>query len=42
MFDHCFFESTHSKDDTFSSRRAERINWIKAVLQDTNAELRQG
>jgi hypothetical protein len=42
MFDHCFFESIHAKDDTFSKRRAERIDWIKAVLQDANAELREG
>lgn len=42
MFDHCFFESIHSKDDTFSSQRAERIGWIKAVLQDVSAELRVG
>jgi len=42
MFDHCFFESVDSKDDTFSSRRAERIDWIKAVLQDASAELREG
>ncbi len=42
MFDHCFFESVNTKDDTFSPRRAERIDWIKAVLQDANAELREG
>lgn len=42
MFDHCFFESIHAKDDTFSQRRAERIDWIKSVLQDANAELREG
>jgi len=42
MFDHCFFESIHSKDDTFSAQRAERIDWIKSVLQDANAELREG
>ena len=42
MFDHCFFESVQSKDDTFSARRAERIEWIRAVLQDPNAELREG
>ena len=42
MFDHCFFESVSSKDDTFSQKRAERIDWIKAVLADRNAELREG
>ena len=42
MFDHCFFESVNSQDDTFSPQRAERIDWIKAVLQDSHAELRVG
>jgi len=42
QFDHCFFESVNSKDDTFSPDRAERIDWIKATLQDPNAELREG
>ncbi len=28
--------------DTFSTQRAERINWIKAALQDPNAELYVG
>ena len=42
MFDHCFFESVNSKDDTFSLPRAERIDWIKAVLQDSSAELHEG
>lgn len=40
-FDHCFFESSkrnHTKD-VFSQLRAERIDWIKAALQDANAEL---
>lgn len=41
-FDHCFFESVTNKDDTFSKQRATRIDWIKAVLEDSNAELRQG
>lgn len=41
-FDHCFFESIQSKDDTFSPRRAERIDWIKAALKDRCAELRVG
>lgn len=42
MFDHCFFESVVTKDDTFSPRRAERIDWIVATLQDASAELRVG
>ena len=42
MFDHCFFESLRWRDDTFSPRRAERIDWIKAALEDPNAELRLG
>tara|TARA_R110002074_G_scaffold349634_1_gene520345 strand:- start:134533 stop:134949 length:417 start_codon:yes stop_codon:yes gene_type:complete len=42
MFDHCFFESVVSKDDTFSPQRAERVDWIKAALQDNTAELREG
>ncbi len=39
MFDHCFFESTGRKDDTFSKVRAERIDWIAATLRDPAAEL---
>ncbi len=42
MFDHCFFESVNSPDDTFSIRRANRIDWINAALQDTGSELRLG
>lgn len=42
MFDHCFFESVHAKDDTFSLPRAERIDWIKAALQDASADIRVG
>lgn len=41
-FDHCFFESVKKKDDTFSPRRAERVEWIKAALEDPNADLRVG
>jgi len=40
-FDHCFFESS-SRDgvkDQFSPRRAERVDWIKAALQDGQADL---
>lgn len=41
-FNHCFFETVHSKDDTFSRKRAERISWIKAALQDASADQFQG
>lgn len=41
-FDHAFFESVHSHDDTFSSVRAERMNWIKLTLQDATADRFQG
>ena len=41
-FDHAFFESVRSKDDTFSRARAERIDWIKATLKDDRADLRVG
>lgn len=37
-FDHAFFESIHKKDDTFSLKRAERIDWIKAALKDQSSE----
>jgi len=37
-FNHCFFESVHAKDDTFSPVRAERLLWIKAALRDPNSE----
>ncbi len=37
-FDHAFYESSRSKDDTFSFKRAERIDWIKAALEDQNSE----
>lgn len=42
QFDHCFFESVLTKDDTFSRTRAERIDWIKAALEDPDAEHRLG
>lgn len=42
QFDHCFFESANSKDDTFSQPRAEHIDWIKAALEDRYAELHLG
>jgi len=41
-FNHCFFESVQKQDDTFSPKRSERVLWIKAALQDQNAELRVG
>lgn len=37
-FDHAFYESKHFKDDTFSKKRAERIDWIKAALEDPQSE----
>jgi len=41
-FNHAFFESVNSKDDTFSPLRAERIDWIKAALQDPNSPMYLG
>lgn len=43
-FDHCCFESSKRDGvkDTFSHVRAQRLNWIKAVLQDPNAERYKG
>ena len=43
-FNNCFYESTRRNQgkDTFCTQRAERINWIKAALQDPNAELYVG
>ncbi len=37
-FSHAFFESVQVKDDTFSRPRAERIDWIKVALQDSESE----
>ncbi|MBW1717250.1 MAG: hypothetical protein JRJ77_15745 [Deltaproteobacteria bacterium] len=37
-FDHAFYESTLSKDDAFSRKRAQRIDWIKAALEDPKSE----
>lgn len=44
QFDHCFYESSKRDGvkDLFSTKRAERIDWIKAALQDGLAELYQG
>ena len=43
-FDHCFYESSQRNQakDTFSTPRAEHIDWIKAALEDPNAELHVG
>jgi hypothetical protein len=41
-FNHCFFDSIKSKDDTFSQLRAERIDWIKATLEDPSSDLHVG
>jgi len=43
-FDHCFYESTQRNriKDRFSPKRAERIDWIKAALQDESADLYVG
>jgi len=40
QFRHCFFESSRRDKikDRFSSKRAERIDWIKAALRDANSE----
>ncbi len=40
-FDHCFFESSNRDGvkDQFSPLRAERVDWIKAALQDGHADL---
>lgn len=37
-FDHAFYESVKSKDDTFSRKRAEYMHWIKSALQDDTSE----
>jgi hypothetical protein len=43
-FDHCFFESTNRDGikDSFSQPRSERIDWIRAALEDDQADLYQG
>lgn len=43
-FEHCFFESSNRDKikDIFSKKRAERIDWIKATLQDNTAILKLG
>ena len=44
QFDHCFFESSRRDGvkDVFSRDRARRIDWIRASLQDPEAELYEG
>lgn len=43
-FQHCFFESTRrdGTKDSFSPVRAERIDWIKATLEDPASDLYEG
>lgn len=43
-FDHCFFESSQRNriKDTFSTVRAERLEWIAVALRDAAAERYQG
>ena len=42
-FDHCMFESSNRNGckDRFSNERSERIDWIKATLEDPAADLYQ-
>ena len=42
QFDHCFYETVSGPDDTFSSARAERIDWIRTALEDSSSDLYQG
>jgi hypothetical protein len=37
-FEHAFYESVNTKDDSFSIKRAQRIDWIKIALQDPQSE----
>lgn len=38
-FDHAFYESTRGqKDNVLSTKRAQRIDWIRAALQDPGSE----
>ncbi len=43
-FRHAFFESSNRDGikDRFSIKRAERMDWIEATLQDPTATLKQG
>ncbi len=44
QFEHVFYESTkrNKVKDLFSRTRAERMDWIKYVLQSSKADLYQG
>ena len=44
MFQHAFYESTHRNGlkDQFSVVRAQRMDWIKATLENPSAALYQG
>ena len=42
-FKHAFYESVKGgKDNQFSLKRARRLHWIKAALQDSNSEIYLG
>lgn len=43
-FDHAFFESSNrdGRKDVFSTIRAQRIDWIKATLENPQAEVYEG
>lgn len=41
-FNHIFFESIRTKDDTFSEDRSKRIDWIKETITNSNSILYQG
>lgn len=43
-WEHVFYDSSlrDGKKDVFSPMRAQRIDWIKATLENANAELYQG
>ncbi len=44
QFKHCCYESTkrNKRKDLFLVKRAEKIDWIKATLQDSDASLYDG
>lgn len=41
-FYHAFFDTVVHKDDTFSTVRAERMDWIEATLTDPQTQRLQG
>jgi len=43
-FNHAFFKSSQKNQikDSFASERAERMDWIKIALKDSNSELYNG